>query len=195
MAANLWTTDERIRWSVSLLWDPEGDGEKLLPREKSVNAAAIREHRIGSIATGLGRKSELLLGAEDLGQTIRISISPSKDDPPPEPTADNKMWRYLKDPGSYVFSPLDPSREKHEDVYVAALITPLGVRPIRDREDLQALRSLQHDGNEPAMVYGISTSALTKVDYKQDLWMSGGGRASCDAAGLFDLKQIEFHAA
>ena len=191
VAANLWTTDERIRKSVSLLWDPEGDGEELLPNEKSENAAAIREHRIANIATGLGHKKELLLGEEDLGQTVRISIQPSKDDLPPEPAEDSVTRGDSKDPGKSVLPPIDPPREKHEDVYVAALITPLGVRPIRDNADLETLLSVQQDGNEPAMVYGISTSALTIADYKQAPWLSGGGLASPDGAGLFDLKQIE----
>ena len=194
VAANLWTTDERRRRSVSLLWDPEGDGDELLSNEIPVNAAAIRGRRIANIAMGLGRPKTLRLGAENLGQTVRISIQPSEDDLPPEPAAD-KMMRGDKDSGSSVFPPIEePSREKHEDVYVAALITLLGIRPIRDSADLVTTRSVQHrvrKGNEPAMVYGISTSALTTADYKQTIWLSGGGLASPDGAALFDLKQIE----
>ena len=192
VAANLWTTDERIRWSVSLLWDPEGDGEELLPNEISVNAAAIRGHRIANIAMGLGRQKELRLGAENLGQTVRISIRPSKDDLPPEPTADNMMRGDSKDSGSSVCTPIEePPQERHEDVYVVAQITPLGVRRVRDSADLETLRFVQRDENEPAMVYGISTSALTTADYKQATWLSGAGLASPDGTGLFDLKQIE----
>ena len=195
VAANLWTTDERPRWSVSLLWDPEGDGKELLPDEKSANAAAIREHRIANIATGLGRKRELLPVAEGLGQIVRISIQPSKDDPPPPPTEDYKIWRDLKDSDSHVVTQIDRPRDKHEGIYVAALITPLGIRPIRDDDDLEALLTAQQDGNEPAMIYGISRDALTNTDYKQVTWLSGGGLAAPDGAVLCDLQQIEFDAA
>ena len=45
------------------------------------------------------------------------------------------------------------------------------------------------------MIYGLSTSALERADYKGTLWLSDGGIASADGAGLFDLKEIQLNEA
>ena len=199
VAANLWSTDERPRDSVSLLWDPDGDGEDLLREEIPMHAAAIRGHRIAKIARGLGRVGSLRLGEETTGLAVRVTIEPSKDDSPPGPESGNVVQQALEGSTTCVLEPTEePATEQHEDVYVASLVTTLGVRPILGRSDLEAAHAVQRllrDDGEPAMIYGLSTSALAKTDYKGTLWLSGGGIASTDGAGLFDLKEIQLNEA
>ena len=57
IAANLWSTDERGREPVSLLWDPPNDGAPLMNHEVPRHAAAIRKHRAAIIAKQLGDPS------------------------------------------------------------------------------------------------------------------------------------------
>ena len=195
VVANLWSTDQRPKDSVSLLWDPEGNGEELLREEIPLHAAAIRGHRIAKIATGLGRAESLRLGEKTSGLAVRIRIEPSKNGPPRAPKSKKLVTRILKGSCTHTHEPAEePAREHHEGVYVASLVTPLGVRPILDRSDLEAAHAVQRlarEEGEPAMVYGLSTSALANADYKGTLWLSGGGIASTDGAGLFDLKEIQ----
>ena len=213
VAANLWATDVRGRRSVSVLWDPDEDGEELSDDDIPENATAIREHRINNIAVGLGRQGSLRLGAEALGQAVRIAIDPSGEDLPPEPPKEqlppelprqqlppepptDQTTKIVSDDVNIpIFPSLNvPAREPHSDVYVAALVTPLGIRPILNREDFEAVRNVQRqvrDENGLAMIYGLSKHALAAKDYRCELWLSAGGIASPDGAGLFDLKLVQ----
>ena len=199
LAANLWSTDQRPRDSVSLLWDPDVEGEELLPEEVPLHAAAIRGHRIAKIARGLGRSESLRLGEATSGLAVRITIEPSKNGRPSESVSEKVVMRILEGPWTRIHGPTEePAGEQHEDVYVASLVTPLGIRPILDRSDLDAAHAVQRfvrEEGEPAMIYGLSTSALAKADYKGTLWLSGGGIVSTDGAGLFDLKEIQLNEA
>ena len=180
---------------MTLLWDPEGDGESLSGDEILRNAAAIRAHRIANIVAGLGRPEALRQGTEPLGQTIRISIEPSEDALPPEPSSGEVLQQGARDPERRVLRPLEQApMEAHEDVYVAALISRLGVRPILNTGDLEAAQIAQgraQDGIEPSMIYGFSTNALMSGEHRKDPWISAGGIVSIDGAGLFNLKDIE----
>ena len=122
VAANLWSTDQRPRDSVSLLWDPDGDGEELLREEIPAHAAAIRSHRIGKIATGLGRAESLQLGEKTSGIAVRIRIEPSKNGAPMEAKSDKVVQRILEGPETRVLGPTEETaREQHDGVYVASL--------------------------------------------------------------------------
>ena len=197
VAANLWSTDERRRKSVSVLWDPEEDGEDLSGNEIPRNAAAIRGHRIANIAIGLGRPESLRPGTETFGQTIRISIEPSEDAVPSVPATVDVLQEISEVLEHHVFPPIEKaSLEAHEDVYVVTLITPFGIRPILNSADIEAARFAQvraRERNEPAMIYGLSINALATRDYKQAPWLSAGGIVSPDGAGLFDLKEIQLN--
>ena len=204
VAANLWATDVRSRRSVTLLWDPDEDGEELSDDEIPENATAIREHRINNIAVGLGRQDSLRLGAETVGQAVRITINPSTEEMPPAPPREelspesptSQTTRVAPDDVSVPVLPSlnEPAQERHTDVYVAALVTPLGIRPILSETDFETVVKFQQQVREEngwAMIYGLSKSALSERDYKRELWLSVGGIASSDGAGLFDLKQIQ----
>ena len=205
VVANLWSTDERKREPVSLLWDPDGDGEDLSDDEIPSNANAIRKHRIANIAKGLGRPEAIRKDADDLGLTLKIAIEPSKDIIPSEeflPLESNIPWDrttyYRRRLDSvmnerHLLEPIEtPSHYAHEDLYAAALITPLGVRPILNSADLEATKLIQaqaRDGAHTAMIYGLSISAM-EGENKRALWLSAGGIVSPDGAGLFNLKDV-----
>ena len=195
VAANLWSTDDRERWPVSLLWDPDGPGEELAREDVPLHAAAIRGHRIMKIAAGLGRSETLRSGKDISGLVVRISIDPSGAPDLPEFGRDDSVKRAVGESANLIHSPIEePARKQHEDIYIASMITPLGIRPILDASDLQAVRRVQLLATEEggsAMVYGLSVSAIQNAQYERPLWLSNEGIVSTDGAGLFDLKKIE----
>ena len=92
-------------------------------------------------------------------------------------------------------APVVDSTPRH---YIAALITPLGVRPILDRTDLEFALGVQRRVNEgiiAAMIYGLSMDTVLRSDYEQTTWLSGGGIASTSGAGLFNLKDVRLREA
>lgn len=191
VAANLWSTDERDRQPIALLWNSDNIGDDLDDAEKTVHAAALQEHRTSSIWKGLGfRESQT---RDSL--TVTISIEPSNIVPPPEPPPKDVPRQDSKDTGMKEDLPIKKtSTERHSDEYIAALITRLGIRPILHKTDIDAVRSVQdtfREDGEAAMVYGLSTRLLSEAYYRGELWLSGGGIVSTDGAALFDLKQIE----
>lgn len=205
VVANLWSTDERDREPVSLLWDPEGDGVDLSDDEIPGNANAIREHRIANIAKGLGRPEAIGKDADDTGLSLRIAIEPSEDIIPSEEFLSVKGIM-PRDPTDYyqlrlgsvmnerqLLEPIEkPSHDVHEDLYAAALITPLGIRPILDSADLEAtkLRQAQtQDGADTAMIYGLSINAM-RGEKQRALWLSADGIVSPDGTSLFNLKGV-----
>lgn len=211
VVANLWSTDERDREPVSLLWDPEGDGVDLSDDEIPGNANAIREHRIANIAKGLGRPEAIRKDADDTGLSLRIAIEPSEDIIPSEDIMPSEGFLsvdriMLRDPTDYYQRRLDsvmnerqllepvekPSHDVHEDLYAAALITPLGIRPILDSADLEATKLIQaqtRDGVDTAMIYGLSINAM-RGENQRALWLSADGIVSPDGTSLFNLKGV-----
>ena len=205
VVANLWSTDERKREPVSLLWDPNGDGEDLSGDEIPLNASAIRKHRIANIAVGLGRRETIREDADDLGLALKIAIEPSEDLIASEeflpledviPRHRTAYYGQQLDSAKFerhLLQPIEkPSFDAHEDVYAAALITPLGIRPILNSADLEATKLIQaqaRDGAHTAMIYGLSISAM-EGENKRALWLSADGIVSPDGAGLFNLKDV-----
>ena len=197
VAANLWSTDARPKKPVSLLWDPEGYGEKLTEEEFPEHAAAIRKHRIAKIAIGLGRDGALQPGEKIPGLVVNIKIEPRDIELPKMYSAmdsPDRLLNIIKDTGYGPQRPIEePSREVHEECYVASLITPLGIRPILTKTDLKEVRSTQkiaRKENRAAMIYGLSGSMLKNGKSSQKVWISDNGIASSDGAGLFDLRDI-----
>ena len=85
------------------------------------------------------------------------------------------------------------SREKHEDAYVAAIITRFGITPIVDQTGIDAARVAQEraaSGEEPALIYGISGGVLASPETGRPGWWSGSGIATPDGAGLFEISQV-----
>ena len=189
VVANLWSTDERKREPVSLLWGSETGGETLSENEVRRNEVAIRQHRIAKIAIVLGRQNSLHKNANDVGQTIRISIQPSVSD---GFDAIQPAWENIERERENLGE--ETAREAHEDVYVAALITPLGIRPILTEDDIEfvylAQEKMQY-GNEVAMIYGLSRNAVLTERHEGEQWLSTGGIVSPDGTGLFNLKDID----
>lgn len=184
VTANLWSTEVRNRLPMSLLWDPIEQGEELRDHEISVHAAAIRKHRIANIATQLMHTESFRPGQDIPSMKLRISIEPSDED----------QLRFNTFPFFKSEHIEELSTELHEDIYIAAIITPLGVRPILDKPDLESALDTQrrvNEGIEVAMIYGLSMNAVMGSDYKRTAWLSGGGIASTDGAGLFNLKDVQ----
>ena len=176
IAANLWSTDRVKRGPVSLLWDPPGEGERLTGEEAEHHAQAMRRQRDAAVSARLGNPE----------RRVRIAIAPTEDDMRP--------WSVqgVEDSRGGVIE--RPSREPHEGDYLAAVITPLGVRPIRDEDDLQAAHAMREhagDSGEPAMIFGLAKAGPEGSKSERALWLSENGIASPDGLGLFNLRNVE----
>lgn len=191
VAANLWSTEVRGNLPVSLLWKSINQGSALMNDEIQMHASAIREHRTDRIGTQLTRTESFRLGQGISSLVLRISIEPSVEHRTIE-SEDQSRFEAVSFPSFEHIEEL--STERHEDVYIAALITPLGVRPILDKSDLEFALSVQRrvkEGIEVAMIYGLSMDTVMRSDYKRTAWLSGGGIATTDGAGLFNLKEVQ----
>lgn len=176
IAANLWSTDRIKRSPVSLLWDPPSEGKTLTPEEAEHHARAMREHRDATIAARLGNPERV----------VRIAIAPSDADlqsAAAEAAGDSQGGAIER-----------PSEKPHEDDYLAAVITPLGVRPIRDDDDLQAVHTMRaraDDTDEPAMIFGVARAGTPTSKIERAPWLSENGIASPDGLSLFNLRSVE----
>ena len=176
IAANLWSTDRAKRRPVSLLWDPPGEGERLTPEEAEGHAQAMRRQRDAILAARLGNPERV----------VRIAIAPSDDE------TQSVTVEAAEDSQRGVME--HPSGEAHEGDYLAAVITPLGVRPIRDDDDLQAARAMgarADDMGEPAMIFGLARAEPQASKIEQVPWLSENGIALPDGLSLFKLRSVE----
>ena len=176
IAANLWSTDRVRRSPVSLLWDPPGDGEPLTPEETGRHALAMRRQRDATVAAQLGNPE----------RRVRIVIAPSDDDMRARSVQGSEDSRS----GAIEHS----SREPHEGDYLAAAITLLGVRTIRDEDDLQAVHAMRKradDTGEPAMIFGLAKAEPQASKTGEVPWLSENGIASPDGLSLFNLRSVE----
>ena len=200
VAANRWCTDRRGRRPICLLWDPDGEGERLPEEEIPRHAAAVRRQRVGDITSALGHAGFLDGDTETRGQTVRI-VAPSE--PPEFPEIPQAFEEELLFRGTDL-EPLVVTRrgagprstDNHEDAYIAAIITRLGITPIVDRTGFSAAREAQDragSGKEPALIYGVSGGALASRETGRRRWSSGAGIVSQDGAGLFDITQVEMN--
>ena len=214
VAANLWCTDQRGRPPVCLLWDPDGEGEQLLEEEIPSHAAAVRRQRVHGIAAGLGHPGFPEGETEPSGRTVRIAATPAEPsdlpDPPEllEPLELVPMRQGLDEERRFPGADREPvvvtrreaeprSRERHEDAYVAAIITRFGITPIVDQSGVDAARAARDragSGEEPALIYGISGGVLAGSETGRPGWWSGAGIATPDGAGLFDITDVEIDA-
>ena len=176
VVVNRWSTDERGGQAVSLLWDPPGGGEPLGEEEARRHAEAIRRYRIGAIARRLG----------DPEFMVRIVAEGSVGDLP-SLTTDAKR--------ESLFDAFErPSREPHEGYYQAAIVTPLGIRAIRNESDLDEARAIGDRArrtDEPAMVFGCAQGSFKTAESEEVPWLSENGIASADGSALFNLGSVE----
>ena len=93
------------------------------------------------------------------------------------------------------FGPIEhPSLELHESDYLAAVITPLGIRPIRNTADLETaygIRESADNTDEPAMIFGLTKGRPQLAESRQMPWLSDNGIASPDGLSLFNLKSVK----
>ena len=199
VVANLWSTDRRPRNPVSLLWDPEGEGEQLSRDEIPQHASAIRRRRVMNIAAGLGHPGFPDGSSETGGRTVRISAQPTTPPQDPAPRdGDPVVVGTHGERRTATRRRADPlSNAEHEDAYVAAVITRFGVRPTLDLSDIDAARATQERArteDELALIYGISSSALSKAATERTTWLSDTCIATPDGAVVFDLGEVEISA-
>lgn len=182
VAANLWSTDSRPRESVSLLWDPPGDGMAIPESRREEHADGLRRRRVANIALRLGRPG-LIGSARRLdGALIRVVAQPDRESMPYMPGAGEE---------DEALRPIDRAATgPHEGIYATALITPFGIRPIVDAADVAALKA-QQGSETPAMLFGLSTEALRADQSFREPWLSGEGIAAPDGLSLFDLSRIK----
>lgn len=96
--------------------------------------------------------------------------------------------------GSTPLVPAEPESHPLQGSYVAALVTPFGIQPIKSVRDLEQLRRAQ-DGaralREPAMILGIPTGLDPAQPISRKLWMDSAGIAPPNGLALFDLRQVQ----
>ena len=176
IAANLWSTDRVMRIPVALLWDPPGGGETLKREEANHHMDAMHRQRDANITARLGSPERV----------VRIAVKPSGDDVQPLSTDT------AEDSQNHVIE--RPSREPHEADYLAAVITPLGIQPIRNGDDLlaaHAIRERSVSTDEPAMIFGVAKAGPQTTKARQVPWLSENGIASPDGLCLFNLRNVE----
>ncbi len=182
VAANLWSTDSRRRESVSLLWDPPTDGEAIADGERREHADGIRRRRIANIAMRLGRLGLIGTARRPGGTLVRVKAAPDRDGMPAKVSTSNE---------DDLLRPIErPATEPHEGTYAAALITPFGIRPILDADDVAALKATRKSST-PVMLFGLSVDALRAEQAIAETWISGQGIAAPDGISLFDLEHVE----
>ena len=199
VVAHLWSTERRKRRPVSLLWDPDGDGEELSEAEVPQHALGIRTHRISNVAAALGHAGFAGGRRGRPSRTVRIAAQPSAPTEAAAAVEDGPVVLSTKEePFVARRRPADPlSDGKHEDEYLAAVITRFGVSPILAASDVDAARMVGDRArreNEPALIYGISSGSVAAPTEDRMTWLSGTGVAGSDGAGLFDLRAVELDA-
>ena len=151
--------------------DPPDDGDALMDDEVSHHADAIRGHRIATITKRLGAPIF----------TVRIAVKPSHD---------GESSAIMEAAEESRLGPIErPSREPHEGDYLAAIVTPLGIRPIRGAGDLETAQGIADNAyrtGEPAMIFGVA-----RRKPKTTAWLSTSGIAAPDGLSLFNLKDVE----
>ena len=78
--------------------------------------------------------------------------------------------------------------------YLAAIITPLGIQPIRDAADLRtahAIKKRADSTGEPAMIYGLAKGTPQTAEFRDTPWLSHNGIAAPDGSSLFNLTSVE----
>ena len=92
-----------------------------------------------------------------------------------------------------------PSRGRHEGDYQAAIVTPLGIRAIRNASDLDEARAIgdraRRTDDEPAMVFGLAQGPFKTAESEEVQWLSENGIASADGSALFNLGSVEMRRA
>ena len=187
VAANLWSTDLRPRESVSLLWDPPGRGIAIPESERDAHANGMRRRYLANIAYRLGLTGLSATSRDYAGQLLRISVKPSD-------RAESTTVRQEDVEAKKMLIGQEPPTHHQEISAATVVITPFGIRPIKDADDLVALHVMQRNMNqtrEPAMVFCVSSSALQAAERSRELWLSENGIATPGGLGLFDLRKVE----
>lgn len=116
------------------------------------------------------------------GKGIRRSISGEE--------ADNLLESDLYSDRA-VLAPPEHEKASHSGTYSAALITNLGIRPIRTAVDFDMLqRAMERARNldEPAMLVGLPTEFDPKKPACEGGWRDGAGIAPKNGLAIFDLR-------
>lgn len=176
VAANLWSTDQRRQRSVSLLWDPETIGAEIPEDERALRADGLRRRRLAAQALRLGRLGLMRRQPRVDGPIVRVRALPGADAMP------------RMDGSSQIDAELMPpdqtSLEPHEAGYVAAVITPLGIRPVLTKADLKV------PADQPAMLFGVDEAALMTPE-PRTIWLGETGIASAEGIALFNLREVD----
>ncbi len=81
----------------------------------------------------------------------------------------------------------------HEGVYLMSLITRFGIRPVRSREDVEAMRRAQESAQrleEPAMLVGIPSGFDPTSPKSRGDWIDDAGIGSKNDLAIFDLRMV-----
>ena len=78
--------------------------------------------------------------------------------------------------------------------YQAAIVTPLGIRAIRNEFDLDEARALGERAartDEPAMMFGLAKGSSKTAESGLVTWLSENGIAAIDGSALFNLRNVD----
>jgi len=82
----------------------------------------------------------------------------------------------------------------YEGAYIAAAITPFGIRPIRSTDEFEGLKREQDRAQRletPVMLAGIPLDLDPKQSPARQPWLDGAGIAQPGELALFDLRRVE----
>lgn len=221
VAASRWSTKERGGQAATLLWDPPSDHQPFPEEAKVRHREAMTRAWLDSLAPALGWRSGAdLLSGERKANALDIRaetgpIPPEEDWPllpraSPAALSDDRVRaeqtrqvvQHLKSDlsTSDLYRPdwVDNQRPSEkaalEGRYISALITPFGVRPIRDAADVQELLRVQERARaleQPAMLVGIPIGLDPAAALSDVLWLDGAGIARSGDLAVFDLRRVE----
>ncbi len=185
VAATLWSTEARPRRPISVLWDPAGEGRELSEDEVPVFADAIRRRRFAALAT---RLSGSTFRRSTRNVQVRVIAAPTEEATPRAGSRDDQAGNA----STHLMPPDTSASSSHSDVYLAALITPLGIEPIRTPDDVRRLQALSKQRGPAAdnmLLFGVSLKRTDDAS-RGETWLSSNGIASADGLGLFRLRGV-----
>lgn len=221
VAASRWSTELRGGQAATLLWDPPTDYEPFPEEALRGHREAMTRAWLDSLAPGLGwRDSGELLSERRIANALTIRADPgsirTEDDWPPIPDEPRetlapaqvrredtqKVFEQLASTSSremlYKSDWVDHERPREKvplkERFISALVTPFGVRPIRDLTDVEELLRAQERARaheQPAMVIGLPLRLDPAERMSDVLWLDGAGISRAGDLAVFDLRHVD----
>lgn len=206
VAATRWVTDDRGGTPATFLWDPPQDHRPFSEDEAAQHREAMTRAWLSSIAPGLGwRDADELLSPERARSVVVVSAAPGSvpveeerqtlsDGRRADPVRASGVSKLEIYEASWLLRPTGSQAKPHRSDYIAALVTPFGVRPIQNRSDYETLQRAQEraiNREEPAMIIGLPRNLDPAAPIPNGAWLDGAGIARKQDLAVFDLRRVQ----